>query len=283
MTESTANNSKNDYRQYAQAFLMAVSLLTRIPVTFLLPVKWRDRTLGLSALWYPVVGALLALCLVLFEALLPAHFSHELTAALLVFLWVLITGALHLDGLADSVDAMYAGHSVLASEENLPLTENCPRKEKVLRVLKDPTAGPMAVIALIFIIVFKIILVAQLLPIVGVSLFLALVLSRTLALWMLVSTPYAGLNGLGAVLCAQTPKLWAVVICVLVALLTFMTLPWLITLSLSVVLFAVYSMWRNYWLRVIGGFVGDTLGALIEISEVLILLVMCFFVAELIL
>ena len=94
-------------------FIVAFSFLSAVPLpAFLLrsPLVWSEDNQGRSLLWYPLVGALLALFLILMVITLPNHFPSLLNATLLVLAWVLMTGALHLDGLADCIDAAYAAH-----------------------------------------------------------------------------------------------------------------------------------------------------------------------------
>ncbi len=252
---------------FFRSFLMATSLLTRIPVTSLLPQQWSDKELGLSVLWYPVIGLLMAILLLVANALLPSGTSAWVASFIIVFLWVTLTGALHLDGLADSVDAMYAGHSLYQPDL---------RKEKIHKVLKDPSAGPMAVIALITILLAKLILVAHLLPMASLSIIVALVISRAAVIWMIVSMPYAGVGGLGGTLSQFVFYKHTLVISaiVMMAMLFIVSLTTLVCVLSIVCLFTIF--WRQQWLKNIGGFVGDTLGALIEITEVLILLTLYF-------
>ncbi len=89
-----------------QAFLIALQFLTRLPV----PAggEYSPERVGRSLAWYPLVGLLIGLLLWLADWLLPGQ-APLLTAAVLLTLWVGLTGALHLDGLADSADAWVGG------------------------------------------------------------------------------------------------------------------------------------------------------------------------------
>ena len=133
--------------------LMALALLTRLPVTRYLPEQWEGKHQGLSILWYPAVGLLLALILSFTAVLIPAGDSPLLISVCVVVAWVMLTGALHLDGLADSIDAVFAAHGELSSPE---------QRQKILTVFKDPAAGPMAVVGLILVLLLKVVLVSDL-------------------------------------------------------------------------------------------------------------------------
>ena len=86
--------------------LIAVQFLTRFPIRLDPPPVARE--VGLSLLWYPAVGVLLGL-LVWVSAILLSPLATPLAAAMVLALWVSCTGALHLDGLADTADAWVGG------------------------------------------------------------------------------------------------------------------------------------------------------------------------------
>src|SRR5215831_21347953 len=88
--------------------LIALQFLTCLPIRLQSPPAGRE--LGLSLLWYPAVGLLLGVLLWI-AATLVRPISPALAAALILTLWVACTGALHLDGLADTADAWVGGRS----------------------------------------------------------------------------------------------------------------------------------------------------------------------------
>ncbi len=252
---------------------MALALLTRLPVTRWLPDQWQDKHQGLSALWYPAVGILLAILLYLCLSLLPTATSSLLSSVLVVCLWVVLTGALHLDGLADSVDAAFAAHRISGARDN-------NEHQKILSIFKDPSAGPMSVVAIVLVLLIKVTLLSELLSTQVNQLFLILVLSltlpRALALLLIITTPYARPEGIGHVLVKHTPVSSAVLVLLTIALITLILMPLVICGSLLVLLGLLFFLWRKFWLLKIGGFVGDCIGALIELGEVFVLLVLCF-------
>ena len=113
-----------------QAFLIALQFLTRLPVR--LPEAPGEQDIGRSLLYYPLVGLLLGFTLAaLAWALGEGTLLH---AAILLAAWVLMSGALHLDGLADSADAWAGGQG---------------DRERSLAIMKDPACGPAGAVALI--------------------------------------------------------------------------------------------------------------------------------------
>lgn len=249
-------------------FFIALTFLTRLPLAFLLPKEanfWTADNQSRSLLYYPLVGIVLALVTGLFASLLPGHFSPVLTATLIVACWVALTGALHLDGLADSIDAACAAHG----------QPNKAQQEKILNVFKAPDVGPMAAVALILTLLLKVAMLAQLVESLLIALVLSMTLARTLVIVLFLQTPYVREQGLGSALNQAMPKraLWCCVglVCVL-PLLFLAVLHWLmVILALS----GLFLLWRRFWMRKIGGFVGDCAGALIELAELMVLLMLC--------
>ncbi|OUR88518.1 adenosylcobinamide-GDP ribazoletransferase, partial [Methylophaga sp. 42_8_T64] len=89
-----------------QPFLIALQFLTTLPVKVAVPVA--NKQLGQSLLFYPIVGFIIAVILISLASLLTSQSSY--VAAILVLIsWVILTGGLHLDGLADSADAWLGG------------------------------------------------------------------------------------------------------------------------------------------------------------------------------
>jgi len=129
----------------SKAFLLALSLLTRLPVANINNIQAQDS--GRSALFYPfiglIIGVLITLPLMIFGTT-PAL----LMASILVTLWAIITGALHLDGLADSADGWLGGMG---------------DKEKIQTIMKDPRVGTAGVVAIICLLVLKVSAVTALL------------------------------------------------------------------------------------------------------------------------
>lgn len=252
--------------KYWQAFIVAWALCTRVP----LPNRWYPQQISselqsLSAVFYPLVGLIIAASLGLLGWMLPTGQASLFSAVVMVTGWVLLTGAMHLDGLADSVDAYFASHKGEAV---------------ILDVFKDPACGPMAVVAIVMVLLLKVAAVSVLfahqqwfLPLVA-----ALVISRGLLFPFIALTPYVREKGLASDMAlAPYRRVWWVSAGVLV-LVTVAVAPGVGAWLLAAALLAYF--WRNLWLTKIGGYVGDCLGALIELVEVLILtmavLVLCF-------
>jgi adenosylcobinamide-GDP ribazoletransferase len=173
---------QNFLRRHLLAFLVGVQFLTTLPIPQ--NVVGDDRIKGLSLLWYPAVGLVLGLILVLFCSALPLPFY--LQAALTIVVWIVLTGGLHLDGLADCADAWAGGLG---------------DREKTLLLLKDPLCGSMGVLALIALILLKCLTLAAVIQ--GGQLqwlWSVPFMARLSLLFLFRSTRYVRPQGLGAIL-----------------------------------------------------------------------------------
>lgn len=233
-----------------RGLLVAIGFLTRLPV----PTHvFGDRQAQARSLaWYPLVGVILGLLLWGLATWLHGA-PPLLSAALLLLCWVALTGALHLDGLADSADAWIGGMG---------------DRERTLAIMKDPRCGPAGVIALLLLLLLKFAALASLSPAHGAALLLAPLLARmalpALFLWL----PYVRRDGLGGAL-VDAPRAACVIAIVLGAALC-LVFGWRGLLALLLAL-AVFALWARACMRRLGGFTGDTAGALAEMVEVAVL------------
>ena len=233
-----------------RALLVAIGFLTRLPV----PASVFDdaRAQSRSLAWYPLVGAIVGglLCLL---AWLLQHAPPLLSAVLLLVAWVSLTGALHLDGLADSADAWIGGLG---------------DRERTLTIMKDPRSGPAGVTALVLVLLLKFAALASLPAPAWIALLLAPMLARAALTLAFLSTPYARSGGIGRAL-TDAPRA-AAIAALLVSAAACALAGWRGTLALAVAAL-IFLLWRRACLRRLQGMTGDTCGALAEITEAAVL------------
>ncbi len=233
-----------------QSFLIALQFLTRFPVH--LSGVPAPEARGRSLLAYPLVGAVIGLLLVVLDYLLGTP-DPWLEAALLLTAWVVVTGALHLDGLADSADAWLGGRG---------------EPERTLEIMKDPRSGPAGVAAVVMLLLVKFAALTALLRAeLWLVLLIAPVLGRTLLIWLFLTTPYVRENGLGADLARHLPRDAGWLVCGIVALAMPLLFGWS-GLRLLLIVAVVAWLLRRLMLKHIHGTTGDTAGALLEVVEV---------------
>ncbi|MBW0237313.1 adenosylcobinamide-GDP ribazoletransferase [Pseudomonas sp. D1HM] len=212
----------------------------------------QPRALGRSLLYYPLVGLLFGVLLWGLNALL-AGTPSLLHAALLLTAWVLLSGGLHLDGLADSADAWLGGFG---------------DRERTLTIMKDPRSGPIAVVALVLVLLLKF---CALLALIeqqhSVALLIVPLIGRSALLGVFLTTPYVRAGGLGQALADHLPRKagWWVLGLSAVACVLLAGVAGLWALGLA----AAGFVWlRQLMMRRLGGTTGDTAGALLELLEV---------------
>ncbi len=152
---------------------LALSFLTTLPVAPLSDVEFtkRPNLPGQSFAWYPLVGALLGALLIALSFLLRfSPLSAPVQAGCLLTGWILLSGGLHLDGLLDTCDALFAPVSF----------------ERRLVILKDVHTGAFGVIGLVLLVGLKWVLLAQLVAQSQPSLWSGLLLAPVWGRWMLV-------------------------------------------------------------------------------------------------
>jgi adenosylcobinamide-GDP ribazoletransferase len=234
---------------------------------FLTILPWRKsdqeitpQLLGRSMAFYPAVGLLLGLVLWAAYFGLSLIFPRTLCAGLILLLLVILTGALHLDGLADTLDGLASGKA----------------PEERLRIMKDHRTGAFGVVGLIFILGLKFLALTSL-PgnAAGRGLLLALILGRGSMVQLTYRARYARLEGgLGLPFKENLKKREMVIVAITslsFSLFFFRfwgALVWLIVGIFTLLLQAFFE-------KKIGGITGDILGAANETNEVLTLILIC--------
>lgn len=258
-------------KQHYHALVLAFQFLTRIPVYRVFSIANTmpcSQVAGKALLYYPVVGAVIGGCLIILPVML-SYFelavSAQMQAGAVLALWVWITGGLHLDGLADSADAWLGGFG---------------DKQRTLDLMKDPTCGPSAVVVLILVLLLKWLALSEVIlhaqgasPVLWLAVVWVPVLARLQGMLLVVHTPYVRAQGLGTQLKnkAQAKWVWVWVLSLSGAMMyqnLWLSLAILMTIGLG------YALMRRVMMLRINGWTGDTAGASIEISELLVLLVL---------
>jgi len=238
-------------RNQWQSFLIALQFLTIIPVRLISPVKNVNQ--GYSLLYYPLIGLVIA-SIMLFNIYILEGQSHWVSAVLTLTLWIVLTGGLHLDGLADSADAWLGGLG---------------NKEKTLLIMKDPASGPVAVSVLLMALLIKFIMLAELIQQQAwLSILATVILARFALPLLLMTTPYVRPNGLGAVLVKSMPRHYLQFMAASISLLALVIIDFI---PLVLFLFVLLAL-RYYMMQRLGGTTGDTAGAMVEILEVTLLI-----------
>jgi len=217
--------------------------------------KWLAGDSGRSAAWYSLVGLCIGGLVAATLALSQMFFSNMLSAAVSLAVWVLLTGGLHLDGLADCFDGIF----------------HASNPERRLEIMKDPRIGAFGVIGLILVLSIKFSALASL-PVGRAT--GAILLSASFARWCVLLTwkqPLARPNGFGADF-ASGLRGSSIILGGLIPLGLAIWLggTGLVATSLGLLVTGLVLLAAK---KNLGGITGDVLGMIIEAVETMSLLV----------
>jgi adenosylcobinamide-GDP ribazoletransferase len=208
--------------------------------------------------FYPLIGLLLGLILWAVFLGFSLAFPRTLCDGLVLLVLVLVTGAFHLDGMADTLDGLAAGKST----------------EERLLIMKDHRVGTFGAAGLVMVLGIKFLAINSLpQEVVGKSLVVALTISRWSMVQLIYLSPYARPEGgLGKVFKENVKRGEMALATATSLVLSVLFLRYwgvLIWLIIGVFTLGIQALFQ----RKIGGVTGDVLGAANEVNEVLALLV----------
>jgi len=243
-------------------FFIALQFLTRVPTPRW--VGFQPEWLNASARYFPLVGTLVGLVAGGTFWLASLGLPASVAAVVSIAATVLLTGAFHEDGLADTCDAL-GGHV---------------SRERALEIMKDSRIGTYGAVSLILVLGLKFATLSAMAPLLVIPAYaLAHTASRAVPVVLIRWLSYAGtLEHSKAKPMAQqvtvadvaVALLWVVLVGAALVSLQPAHLEFVAASLLSTVLVAAASA---VWLRRrLGGYTGDTLGATQQVGELLILM-----------
>jgi len=239
------------------SFLAALRFLTIIP----LPGRREasPEELGRSIVYFPLVGVIIGLILVGLNWLLGLLLPSALISVLLVVSLVAISGALHLDGLVDTCDGLAGGKTV----------------EERWRVMDDSRAGGFGIIGVCCLLLVKYVALNNV-PASWLmqTLVLMPLLSRWAMVYALFAYPYAKPSGLGKVFKQGASRL-RFIVATLIALVAAVILAQLAGFVIMLAIWVIALAVATYLKGKFGGLTGDTYGAINEVAEVCVLILVC--------
>lgn len=239
-----------------RSWRVAIGFLTVFPVR---SPALDPGGLGRAAVWFPTVGLGIGLLLALIDAALRPLFPPSITAAVIVACWAAVTGGLHLDGLADCCDALFAA---------------APR-ERRLELMRDPRLGAFGGIGLVVFLMLKMTAIAA---IAGKATALwapslAFMTAGAAGRWMILPVarqPEARPGGLGAAF-AHGLHGRIFVIALLPVWLLCLLGGWRAVAAVGLAGLSTAGVIRFARSR-LGGMTGDVLGLTVELAELTVLL-----------
>lgn len=246
-------------------FLAALKFLT------IIPLPWRREAspeeIGRSIGYFPVIGLIIGLILAGLNGLLSLFLPSAVVNGLLIVSLVVLSGALHLDGFVDTCDGI-AGHKTV---------------EDRWRVMHDSRAGAFGIVGVVLLLLVKYVSLNSVPEnLLMVTLVLMPVVSRWAMVYTVFAYPYARPAGLGKVF--KQGASWqgftiATVITLAVAIglarLANITYFYLAGPAIMLAIWVIVVAMAAYLKRKFAGLTGDTYGAINEVAEVCLLILVC--------
>ncbi len=247
-------------------FFAALMFLTRLPIP-----KWvqhKDAYLQQCSKYYTLVGMLVGLLVSVAYLLTTAVLDNTVAIIISMGVGILITGAFHEDGFADCCDAFGGGYT----------------KDKVLEIMKDSRLGTYGVVGLCMMLLLKFTLLAQLSTIIvthtysivtipykayfPLIIILAHSTSRLMPLLVLQYSTYVYQHNASKSkpMASNKPGWRSICIATIIALLPCILLPYTILICLLPMCMVTY-WYTQYSTQRIGGYTGDCLGAIQQVTE----------------
>ena len=233
------------------SFVAALQFLTLFPWP-----KRMERSadeVGQAAIFFPLIGLFLGLCLVLVNWLLRPLATAGLVSVALVAVLALLTRGLHLDGLADTFDGLGAGGD----------------RERILRVMDDSHTGVFGLVAVVLVILFKVHAVES----IGDDRWRGLLSAPLLSRWAMILLAHRSKpakDGLGSIWIGHIESkhfLFATI----ATLVLVAGIQQAVGIAMMIWVAVFAKGWKRYFHDRLGGLTGDTFGAVGELSEASVL------------
>jgi len=235
-------------------FINAVEFLTIFTVSRKHDVTEGD--LAKSMVYFPIVGFLIGVILNYSDKALAWTVPPSIANALLLIMFVIITRALHIDGLADTLDGIMGGHD----------------RTSRLEIMKDSRLGTAGALGIMLLLLVKYLCFNNLFDNDKASALLtAPMMGRWTQILMVFRANYGREQGMGSAFVGHLRSTGLIATsAVALGLAVFVSGTWAAILIASVVLFTMVCRW--YLVRKLGGVTGDVIGAVSELNETLTLM-----------
>ena len=259
--QKNLKNKNGDIMKYIknffEQFIILLQFMTRIPIP--LKINYSEKKLGKSIKFFPLIGLVIGLILYFSNFLITVYFKNifynkTIIAIFLIILEILIVGIIHIDGLADTFDGLFS----------------YAKKEKMLEIMKDSRIGTNGTVILILYFITKTVLTSEIIMINPKYLIICPIIAR-------LSTPinaglsnYARKSGMSNAIISENGIFDVIFSLALSIILVFC----IIGIKGIVAIFIAFIFIIIFMLNVrkkIDGITGDTMGACLELTSILVL------------
>ena len=229
-------------------FILLLQFFTRLPINK--NYEYKHKEYGEKTYLLPLVGLIIGIFVFgIGKGLIWLQMPKEIYGILLVLSWIFLTGALHLDGFADSVDGIFSYRS----------------KDKILEIMKDPHIGTNGVIGLILVILLKLFLFINV-PLAALA--FSFVIGRFAIIVSASLGSYAREKGMALAIIEYNNKGTLIKSSILFFIIAIFFKGYIPYILVTIVFIYCIHKWI---VKKIDGITGDTLGFLCEMTEILFL------------
>ena len=237
-----------------EQFLILIQFMTRIPV--FIKTEYSNEKLGKSIKFFPLLGLIVGLILfgasIIFCKLVGMEpLQRQIVALLIILVEIFVVGIIHLDGLADTFDALFSYAT----------------KDKMLEIMKDSRVGTNGAVVLILYFIAKILLISEILAIDGRYLIIYPILARLSTSMNAGLGEYARKTGMSNGIIDENGLKEAIFSIILVVLVKGVKG---IIITVIAILFILF--FRRNVRKKIDGITGDTMGASLELVNLIVLM-----------
>ncbi len=232
-----------------KGFILMLTFMTRFPVNYSFEFNREDFVKGIK--YMPIIGLIIGACLYPIT-FMSGKVAPSVMAILVLMAYLMITGGLHLDGLADVSDGLFS----------------CRDKERMFEIMKDSRIGAFGVIALIFYFISMLVLLGLseattilIFPLVG----------RAVAMMVCSVSKYARLAGLGKDVVDETTYRHGIGAMIFVVLMIMGLKQYILLGGFIITSIIIGCIVRSIHNK-LDGITGDVVGMTIECSQVIFLL-----------
>lgn len=259
--QKNLKNKNGDIMKYIknffEQFIILLQFMTRIPIP--LKINYSEKKLGKSIKFFPLVGLIIGLILYFSNFLVTVYFKNifynkTIIAIFLTILEILIVGIIHIDGLADTFDGLFS----------------YAKKEKMLEIMKDSRIGTNGTVILILYFITKTVLTSEIIMINPKYLIICPIIAR-------LSTPvnaglsnYARKSGMSNAIISENGIFEVIFSLTLSIILVFciIGIKGIIAISIAFIFIIIFMLNVR---KKIDGITGDTMGACLELTSILVL------------
>lgn len=259
--QKNLKNKNGDIMKYIknffEQFIILLQFMTRIPIP--LKINYSEKKLGKSIKFFPLVGLIIGLILYFSNFLVTVYFKNifynkTIIAIFLTILEILIVGIIHIDGLADTFDGLFS----------------YAKKEKMLEIMKDSRIGTNGTVILILYFITKTVLTSEIIMINPKYLIICPIIAR-------LSTPvnaglsnYARKSGMSNAIISENGIFEAIFSLALSIILVFyiIGIKGIVAISIAFIFIIIFMLNVR---KKIDGITGDTMGACLELTSILVL------------